>query len=222
MPARVAKVMTLALVALLLVPAAVHADGDPASDVLLVRDVFFSYDPPPTPALQKTLNTEVAAARRASIPVKVALIRAPFDLGLIPELYGKPQQYADFLGQEISLQYKGPLLVVMAAGYGMHRVSAAARAAVAQLSSPSSNQIDALAQAAITAISRIAAASGHSIGPPSSWGAATSVGSGAASGGSSVGIIAAIVAAVTVVAAAGLLAARRHSASRKSGHADGG
>ena len=68
---------------------------------------------------QPTLNAETAAAKRAGFPIKVALIASPVDLGVIPDLFGKPQQYADFLDQEISFQGKQPLLVVMAAGYGV-------------------------------------------------------------------------------------------------------
>ena len=76
-------------------PRAARADGDPASDVLLGENVFYPYAPPVSPALQKTLNAETAAAKAAGFPLKVALIAAPVDLGVIPDLFGKPQQYAD-------------------------------------------------------------------------------------------------------------------------------
>ena len=105
-----------------LLPAAVLADGDPASDVLLGENVFYPYSPATSPALQKQLNAETAAAKQAHFPLKVALIGAPVDLGVIPSLFGKPQKYADFLDQEISFQTKQPLLVVMAAGYGVQGV----------------------------------------------------------------------------------------------------
>ena len=39
----------------------------------------------------------------------------------MPVLYGKPQRYANFLGQEIVYYYKGPLLVVMPNGYGIYQ-----------------------------------------------------------------------------------------------------
>ena len=60
--------------------------------------------PPVSPAIQKTLNAETAAASRAGFPIKVALIASPIDLGVIPDLFGKPQKYADFLDQEISFR----------------------------------------------------------------------------------------------------------------------
>ena len=75
--------------------------------------------PPVAAPVQRTLNAETAAAKRAGFPLKVALIASPIDLGVIPDLFGKPQPYADFLDQEISFQGKQPLLVVMAAGYGV-------------------------------------------------------------------------------------------------------
>ena len=50
--------------------------------------------------------------------MRVALISARGDLGAVPVLYSKPQQYADFLGQEIVFYCKGPLLVVMPNGFG--------------------------------------------------------------------------------------------------------
>ena len=52
--------------------------------------------------LQKTLNAETAAASRVHFPIKVALIDSPVDLGAIPSLFAKPQQYADYLDQEIT------------------------------------------------------------------------------------------------------------------------
>ena len=110
----------------LLAPAVARADGDPASDVLLGENVFYPYTPPTSPAIQKQLNAATAAAKRAHFPVKVALIGGPVDLGVIPSLFGKPQKYADFLDQEISFATKQPLLVVMAAGYGVEGMNAKA------------------------------------------------------------------------------------------------
>ena len=132
--------LVVALLASALLPAAVLADGDPASDVLLGENVFYPYSPPTSPALQKQLNAETAAAKQAHFPLKVALIGAPVDLGVIPSLFGKPQKYADFLDQEISFQTKQPLLVVMAAGYGVQGVDAKTKAAAAALAKPAEHE----------------------------------------------------------------------------------
>src|SRR5581483_8345153 len=111
-------ITAVAMLAAATVPAAARADGDPASDVLLGENVFYPYTPPVSRELQRTLDGETAAAAKAGLAVKVALIASPVDLGVIPDLFNKPQQYAAFLDQEISFQGKQPLLVVMPSGLG--------------------------------------------------------------------------------------------------------
>jgi hypothetical protein len=163
--ARWARLGVLApILVLMLAPAApAHADGDPASDVLLGLNVFYPYSPPVSQALQNTLNGETAAASRAHFPIKVALIESPVDLGAIPALFDKPQQYADFLDLEISFEHKQPLLVVMPDGYGVQGLSPATAAAMASVARPAGRQSDDLARAAITAVGALAAADGHPI-----------------------------------------------------------
>lgn len=184
-----------------LLPAAVLADGDPASDVLLGENVFYPYSPATSPALQKQLNAETAAAKQAHFPLKVALIGAPVDLGVIPSLFGKPQKYADFLDQEISFQTKQPLLVVMAGGYGVQGVDAKTKAAAAALAKPVSTKSDDLARAAIAAVPKLAAAAGH---PLKGEGGGSGGG-----GGSSRTILVAVLAAIAIAAAASLVVVRR-------------
>ena len=48
------------------------------------------------------------------------MIATPTDLGAIPSLFGRPSDYAKFLGQEIAYSYDAALLVVMPAGYGFY------------------------------------------------------------------------------------------------------
>jgi hypothetical protein len=67
------------------------------------------------------LEAAVDAAARARVPIRVAVIATPYDLGSVGALYRKPQRYARFLGQELSYVYKGRLLVVMPNGYGLWR-----------------------------------------------------------------------------------------------------
>src|SRR2546421_373508 len=139
------------------------ANGDPASDVLLGENVFYPYSPPVSATVEKTLNAETAAASRNRFPIKVALIASPVDLGVIPDLFGKPQQYAEFLDQEISFQRRQPLLVVMSTGFGIQGLDGAATAAAPSLPKPASGATDELAKAAITAVAKLAAADGHPI-----------------------------------------------------------
>jgi hypothetical protein len=199
--------LLLTLVATIaLAPVAARADGDPASDVLLGENVFYPYSPPVSTSLQKTLNAETAAAAKSHFPIKVALIGSPVDLGVIPDLFGKPQKYADFLDQEISYQAKQPLLVVMATGYGVQGLSPAATKAVTTLAKPAGTKSEDLAQAAVGAVRKLAAADGHPLTPaPASSG-----------GGSSTTLILVIVLALGAIGTAGTLVAlrRRHGAAR--------
>jgi hypothetical protein len=190
-------------------PVSALADGDPASDVLLGQNVYYPYSPPVPQGIQRTLNAETAAAKKAGLPIKVALIATAVDLGVVPELFGQPQDYAKFLDKEISFQGPQPLLVVMPAGYGIQGVSAKAAAAVNGLAPPKGETSAALAQAAITAVAKVAAADGH----PIKGVAGVSTGSGG--GGSSTAplLIGLIVAAVVVAGALIVLRRRQGTAS---------
>lgn len=161
--ATVPSMFAVALVALALAAAPAWADGDPASDVLLGQNVFYPYTPPVSPSLQQTLNAEATAAGRAHFPIKIALIHSPLDLGAVPNLFDKPQQYASFLDQEISFQGRQPLLVVMPNGYGVQGLGGGTAAVAASLAKPAGSQSDDLARAAVAAVARLAAASGHEI-----------------------------------------------------------
>ena len=198
------------LAAVLLLPGTARADGDPASDVLLGESVFYPFTPTVSASLQTTLNAQTAAASRARFPLKVALIASPTDLGTIPELFGKPRQYAAFLDQEISFQGgQDPLLVVMPGGFGVSGLDRAAAAAVATLRKPVGATSDALAQAAILAVPKLAAASGHPIAAGSS--ARKAGGSGAGGSGAALPLVALAVAAI---AAAGAILAVRSRRAR--------
>jgi hypothetical protein len=200
----------LACASLLLVPAAALADGDPASDVLLGENVFYPYSPPTSAALQKSLNATTAAAKRAGFPIKVALIASAVDLGVIPDLFGKPQKYADFLDQEISFRAKQPLLVVMPAGYGVQGLSPKATSIVAALPKPTSGQGNALATAATTAVTKLAEASGHPISSVSA--SAAPSGSGSSSSSTLIAILAA--AALITAGVLGAITIRRRRAGQ--------
>ena len=139
MRSAVATTLALATLATAIAPASALADGDPASDVLIGENVYYPYSPAVSTTLQKRLDGETAAAARAHFPIKVALIATPADLGAMPTLFDKPQQYAHFLDQEISfLNVKPLLLVVMPNGYGAQHLGSAATRAVASLNKPAS------------------------------------------------------------------------------------
>ena len=111
--------LALASVAFGVAPA--RADGDPASDILLIGNVFLTYSVDVSPEAKTALEQAVAKANHAGFRVKVAVVADPADLGAVPSLFGKPQIYAKFLGTEISFQYTNRLLVVMPNGFGFWR-----------------------------------------------------------------------------------------------------
>ena len=85
-----------------------RADGDPASDYLITQNVYFPYRLPSEAvraALERAADDVYAHGER----VKLALIYDATDLGAIPSLFGRPVDYAHFLGLEIGPWYVGPL-----------------------------------------------------------------------------------------------------------------
>lgn len=103
--------------------ATAHADGDPASDILFIQDVFLPY-PKPTPEVSAALFTAVGAVNKGGLKLKVAVVASQTDLGTARSLFGRPADYAKFLGTELSYNYDGLLLVVMPAGFGLFKENA--------------------------------------------------------------------------------------------------
>ena len=153
-----------------LVAAPARADGDPASDYLLLQNVYFP-EQAPSQSAETALEQAAAAVYAQGDRIKVAVIGSIGDLGAIPSLWGKPDDYAHFLGAELGLWYVGPLLVAMPAGFGVYdggRSTAAEQEVLdgVQLSSSSSDQ---LTRSAATAVERLASAgalSSPDIRPP--------------------------------------------------------
>jgi hypothetical protein len=172
------KVLVIVVAVALLAPAAARADGDPASDVLLTQDVFLTYSVGVPQQQARELRAVVAAARKAGVRVRVALIATPADLGAVPVLFGQPKRYAQFLGSEIRFVYPGRLLVVMPAGYGVSRAGSLIpreQGALDKLSKPAAGGAG-LAEAADTAIRRLAALHGkplHAFVQPAANGGGT-------------------------------------------------
>jgi hypothetical protein len=157
-------IATLALLLLVLHPASARADADPASDVLLTQSAFYPYQPRVPPRLEATLNSLLAASARAHLPLKVAIIGVPLDLGAVPNFFGHPQPYAEFLEREISFNGPEPLLVVMPAGFGLAAVGPAS--ALTHVPIDSREQTYGLTRSAILAVVALADASGHSVAMP--------------------------------------------------------
>ena len=144
-----------------------RADGDPASDVLATQSLFLPQDAGIPLGQQGQVTGLLDAAARSGYPIRVAIIASRTDLGSVTELWRQPATYAHFLGQELSLVYRGPLLVVMPDGYGFYRQAGAlpaAESALAGLPKPVGGTE--LGTTTLTAIERVAAASGYSIQVP--------------------------------------------------------
>lgn len=144
-----------------------RADGDPASDFLLTQNVFLPYDARISATRSEQLAALASAAAREGYPIRIALIASPVDLGSVTALWAKPQQYARFLGAEVSFAYRGRLLIVMPEGLGTYQLghtSGRQRHALAGLKvEPGANG---LAATAITAVERLAAAHGIRLHAP--------------------------------------------------------
>lgn len=162
--------LTIAIVALAAgwgSPAA-HADGDPASDVLTQQALFLPQDAGLTATEQAQLAGLLQTATRSGYQLRIAIIASAADLGSVTELWRQPQTYAKFLGQELSLVYNGPLLVIMPDGVGVYhfnRPAAAEQSALASLPAPAAGAR--LGAVALAAIQHLAAAAGHPLPTPS-------------------------------------------------------
>jgi hypothetical protein len=113
------RVLVLAALLLLCVPAVARANGDPASDYLLVQNVFLPFNAKVDPAASKELADTIRVANDKNFKMKVAVIGSRYDLGTAFSLFNQAQKYAQFLGLELSIQYHGRLLVVMPNGYAV-------------------------------------------------------------------------------------------------------
>jgi hypothetical protein len=163
--ARVAGVLVLVS---LLTPAVARADGDPASDFLIAQSVFLPYYTKIDHVAVARLDEVVRDAAARRFKIRVALIAQPYDLGSVFQLYRKPQRYAQFLGQELAFAYRGRLLVAMPNGFGYAeggKPSPRLARALAGVPPPGRDPTR-LAEAATTAVRRLAAAAGRPLPPP--------------------------------------------------------
>jgi peptidoglycan-N-acetylglucosamine deacetylase len=203
---RCALVIMVAVMVAVYPPSAL-ADADPASDILLAQNAFYPYQPPVPHALEATMETVLRSAARAGLPLKVAVIGSREDLGAVPEFFGHPQQYAQFLDKEISYNNRPPLLVVMPAGFGV--VAAGPPNALAGLKLDTQHSSYGLVRSAILAVVSMVRATGRTIATPS-------IPPNSSAGGSP-GILFAIPAALLVLVG---LAALRRRGSRRQEEAD--
>jgi hypothetical protein len=165
----VRRLAALAVAATVLVaPTAAFADGDPASDVLLSQPYYLPYQPLVSKATTLKVKKVLAATVKAKLPMKIAVIATPTDLGAVPDLFGRPQQYAGFLYSEIQpgfQQEQFGLVVVMPAGIGLAGSVNQPKlaSAVRDVAISSGEDSDGLALAGAIAMEKVAKAAGHPI-----------------------------------------------------------
>jgi len=212
------RLALLAVAALLAAPPSARADGDPASDVLPMQDVFFPYAPPITSRLRSALERVVAQAGKAGYPMKVALLESAGDLGSYPQLFNQPQRYANLLASELPTNPHGEirtrphLLVVMPVGFGGDNLGAEVDTALAPVKVDPAAQSDGLARAAIEAVARLATANGHRVAVPPEAHLkleATNKSTKRSGGPSAWVFVGPLVLVVVAIAAAGRISARR-------------
>ncbi|MFL5943828.1 MAG: hypothetical protein ACJ74C_00100 [Gaiellaceae bacterium] len=156
------RVVLFAVVALLFTPAVARANGDPASDYLLLRSIFLPFNAKVDKNATERLSRTIRAADKANFPIKVAVIGSRYDLGTAFSLYNKAQRYSEFLGLELSFQYRDRLLVVMPNGYGYSingKPNPAGISVVGKLPPPGKDATKQV-ESATVAIRRLAVASG--------------------------------------------------------------
>jgi hypothetical protein len=155
---------------LLALPAAAQANGDPASDYLLVQKLFLPAATKIDQAEVNRLNALLTSAERSNFKIRVAVILSPADLGTAFSLYRKPQRYAEFLGLELSFVYRDRLLVVMPNGYGysVRGKPDPKTSLLLQPLPPPGHDATQEVRGAQTAVRKLALASGHRLAASSS------------------------------------------------------
>jgi hypothetical protein len=159
----VKRVALVAALFLLAAPGVARANGDPASDYLLVQSVFLPFNAKVDPQASKELAETIRAANEKGFKIKVAVIGSRYDLGTAFSLYNKAQRYSQFLGLELSFQYRDHLLVVMPNGYGVStdgKADPGGIKVVKVLPGPGKDTTKQV-EAATATIRKLAAAAGH-------------------------------------------------------------
>lgn len=155
------------LVAACVVAGTARADGDPASDYLFGLKVFLPFDVKVPKSQQLELTSFVDATNRAGYAIRVAVIGSSYDLGSVVSLWRRPRTYARFLGAELQFVYRKRLLIVMPNGFGFywkgHPVDREYAVLAKLRIGPGAGG---LVDAARTAVTQLAAASGVKVTAP--------------------------------------------------------
>jgi hypothetical protein len=161
------RLLLVALALFCVLGGTARADGDPASDYLLVQKVFLPFDVKFPAKQQATFVALVESVNREGFKIRVAVIGSSYDMGSVTSLWLKPRVYARFLGEEVAFLYKQRLLIVMPNGFGFSwqgHPSAAEYAALRAI--PIGPGPVGLLAAAQAGVQRLAGAAGVKAAPP--------------------------------------------------------
>jgi hypothetical protein len=205
-------------VAVSLFGASARGGHAPVSDILVNQNLFLPSEPEVCPQLATALTKQTDQVAKEGYPLKVAIMGSRADLGRAPQYFGRPQEYARFLGSEIGIYRPGgpvqtneSLLIVMPAGFGYVRSGKAANVSLVLigLEAPKGEHPNDLARAAIGAVRELASAAGHPVPAPK-------ISSGCAGGGGSSAIVYVVPIGLVLLAAAVITLVARQRASRGS------
>jgi hypothetical protein len=190
--------------------AVAYGDIDPASDVLPLQNVFLPYKPKVCTELSTALRKLTEDGKKNGYPVKVAVIGSKSDLGGAAYLFGKPQDYAQFLAQELvtyspdfgTTYGTQPLLIVMPSGFGIVNGGSKAVKVLKGVSIPSGAGPNELTRVSLNAIPKLSRAAGHPVAAPKVASTCTKSG-----GGGTSALI--IIAPIAILLVGGLLAGSR-------------
>jgi hypothetical protein len=155
------RVALAALAAALVAVPAAHANGDPASDVLITQQVFIPFEAPISNSAKNELIKTVALANERGYKIRVAVIAFTGDLGTAVSLWRHPQSYSKFLGSELAFVYRNRLLISMPSGFGFYhgrKPVAKEKAILAKI--PPGKTPTALTESTTQAVRALAAADG--------------------------------------------------------------
>ena len=155
------SIAAITALALLSVPAAARADGDPASDVLLKQDAFFPYNPSPSDGSARAVLEVTRRAREAGWPVKVAIIASPDDLGAVARMFKVPFRYAALLSKETGDPH---LLVFTPNGFAGRQLGEDAEQKLESIEP--AGDADGLTRQALKTIADLAEDAGHPVETP--------------------------------------------------------
>ena len=165
-PARRAVAVALLAATAAAVPPAASAqvaDLDAASDVLLLRDVYYPYRPPVPQAQRRQLDAVVGELGKVGIPLKVAVIAGPSDLGNLRPALRSPAAYADYLAGNLGEDPQRIVVTVMRSGVAESGASPAQARALTSVRPPADGGPRELTHTALRAVTRLADASGHPV-----------------------------------------------------------